>query len=83
MIVCGLALGEMEGKVMKYRRLNTDFVKTDPFTGLFLAAFGVHGPEVLQLQRQMDPDDVSLLFCTACRLEQSLTTLTRMLPVFV
>lgn len=49
----------MEGKVMKYRRLNTDFVKTDPFTGLFLAAFGNHGPEVLQLQRQLDPDDVS------------------------
>lgn len=48
---------------MKYRRLKTDFVSTDPFTGLFLAAFGNHGPEMLQLQRQLDPDDVSLCPC--------------------
>ena len=51
----------MEGKVMKYRRLDTDFVTTDPFTGLFLGAFGNQGPEVLQLRRQTDPDDVSTL----------------------
>ncbi len=43
---------------MKYRRLNTDFVSTDPFTGLYLAAFGSHGPEVLQLQREPDAVDV-------------------------
>lgn len=52
--------GEEEGslKTMKYRRLNTDFVSTDPFTGLYLAAFGSHGPEVLQLQREPDAVDV-------------------------
>ncbi len=52
--------GEGEGslKTMKYRRLNTDFVSTDPFTGLYLAAFGSHGPEVLQLQREPDAVDV-------------------------
>lgn len=44
---------------MRYRRLNTDFVSTDPFTGLYLAAFGSHGPEVLQLSREPDPHDVS------------------------
>ena len=43
---------------MKYRRLDTSFVSTDPFTGLYLAAFGSHGPEVLQLQREQDPIDV-------------------------
>ena len=53
--------GEVEGalKTMKYRRLNTDFVSTDPFTGLYLAAFGSHGPEVLQLRREPDAVDVS------------------------
>ena len=44
---------------MRYRRLNTEFVSTDPFTGLYLAAFGSHGPEVLQLSREPDPHDVS------------------------
>ena len=44
---------------MRYRRLDTDFVSTDPFTGLYLAAFGSHGPEVLQLSREPDPHDVS------------------------
>lgn len=44
---------------MRYRRLNTNFVSTDPFTGLYLAAFGSHGPEILQLCREPDPVDVS------------------------
>ena len=51
--------GEDSLKTMRYRRLNTEFVSTDPFTGLYLAAFGSHGPEVLQLSREPDPHDVS------------------------
>ena len=46
-------------KTMRYRRLTTDFASTDPFTGLYLAAFGSSGPEVLQLRREPDPVDVS------------------------
>ena len=54
---------------MKYRRLNTEFVSTDPFTGLFLAAFGNQGPELLQLQRQVDSEDVSSSssLCACCK----------------
>ncbi len=48
---------------MKYRRLNTDYVSTDPFTGLYLAAFGSHGPDVLQLQREPDAVDVRSTPC--------------------
>lgn len=47
-------------KTMRYRRLHTNFVSTDPFTGLYLAAFGSHGPEVLQLSRQPDSVDDSV-----------------------
>ena len=50
---------------MKYRRLNTDFVGTDPFTGLYLAAFGGQGREVLQLKREPDDIDVSSTCCSA------------------
>ena len=46
-------------QTMRYRRLDTDFVSTDPFTGLYLAAFGSHGPEVLQLRREPDSVDVN------------------------
>lgn len=62
--------GEGEGglKTMKYRRLNTDFVSTDPFTGLYLAAFGSHGPEVLQLQREPDAVDDGVEWVTGTKL---------------
>ncbi|DBB05907.1 TPA: hypothetical protein ACH3X3_009907 [Trebouxia sp. C0006] len=62
--------GEEEGslKTMKYRRLNTDFVSTDPFTGLYLAAFGSHGPEVLQLQREPDAVDDGVEWVTGTKL---------------
>lgn len=64
------ASGEWEGslKTMKYRRLNTDFVSTDPFTGLYLAAFGSHGPEVLQLQREPDAVDDGVEWVTGTKL---------------
>lgn len=62
--------GEAEGalKTMKYRRLDTSFVSTDPFTGLYLAAFGSHGPEVLQLQREQDPIDDTVEWVTGTKL---------------
>ncbi|DBA90259.1 TPA: hypothetical protein ACH3X1_003551 [Trebouxia sp. C0004] len=64
------ASGEGEGslKTMKYRRLNTEFVRTDPFTGLYLAAFGSHGPEVLQLQREPDAVDDGVEWVTGTKL---------------
>ncbi|KAL0042671.1 hypothetical protein WJX79_007465 [Trebouxia sp. C0005] len=60
--------GEAALKTMKYRRLNTDFVSTDPFTGLYLAAFGSHGPEVLQLQREPDAVDDGVEWVTGTKL---------------
>ncbi len=59
--MCFIGEGEGALKTMKYRRLDIDFVSTDPFTGLYLAAFGSHGPEVLELRREADPVDVCLL----------------------
>ena len=73
--------GEAALKTMKYRRLNTDFVSTDPFTGLYLAAFGSHGPEVLQLQREPDAVDVrSPPACSVLALYWSLPALHSPLP---
>lgn len=34
-----------------YTKLNLDYVRTDPFSGLFLATFGQHGPELVQVSR--------------------------------
>jgi hypothetical protein len=34
-----------------YTRLRTDYPRTDPFSGLYLGAFGSVGAQALQLQR--------------------------------
>lgn len=34
-----------------FSRIPTDFAKTDPLCGLYLGAFGPHGPELLLLRR--------------------------------
>lgn len=36
---------------VSYRRLTQTFVQTDPLTGIFVGAFGPHGPEILQVSR--------------------------------
>lgn len=39
-----------EGQVC-FSRIKMDYAKTDPLCGLYLGAFGPHGPELLQLRR--------------------------------
>ncbi len=36
---------------MTYTRVRTDYPRTDPFSGLYLGAFGSVGAQALQLQR--------------------------------
>ncbi|KXZ56396.1 hypothetical protein GPECTOR_1g351 [Gonium pectorale] len=38
---------------ISYSRIPTDLPRTDPFCGLYLGAFGPHGPELIQLNRGM------------------------------
>lgn len=46
--------GSLQGPArVMYSRINTKQPKTDPFSGLYLGAFGPHGPELLQLSRGM------------------------------
>ncbi|KAL4425295.1 hypothetical protein ABPG75_009311 [Micractinium tetrahymenae] len=53
----GTALAErwaaMEGHT-HYQRLPLNFCKTDPFDGLYVGTFGPHGPELLQVSRQVE-----------------------------
>jgi len=44
-----------EGEVT-FSRIPTDHAKTDPFCGLYLGAFGPHGPELLLLRRSLWDD---------------------------
>ncbi|KAK9809054.1 hypothetical protein WJX72_008588 [[Myrmecia] bisecta] len=46
-----MAAGGLHGS-LRYTRIPTNFTKTDPFDGLYLGAFGPHGPELLQIGRQ-------------------------------
>ncbi|GFR41394.1 hypothetical protein Agub_g2035 [Astrephomene gubernaculifera] len=39
------------GACIAYTRIPTDLPRSDPFCGLYLGAFGPHGPELLQLSR--------------------------------
>ncbi len=50
MTVNNNSFGGLTGAV-NYTRILPNSVKTDPFAGLCLGAFGPHGPELLQLQR--------------------------------
>lgn len=44
---------------IQYSRIPTDLPRSDPFTGLYLGAFGPHGPELIQLNRtMMDGEEV-------------------------
>ncbi len=44
---------------IQYNRIPTDLPRSDPFTGLYLGAFGPHGPELIQLNRtMMDGEEV-------------------------
>ena len=36
-----------------YKRIQSDKVKTDPLSGLYLGSFGPHGPELLRLDRKI------------------------------
>lgn len=47
-----------------YRRLTPSGARTDPLSGLFLGAFGMHGPELLQLSRGLDEEGEEMVFCT-------------------
>lgn len=47
-----------------YRRLAPSGARTDPLSGLFLGAFGMHGPELLQLSRGLDEEGEEMVFCT-------------------
>ncbi|GIL43379.1 hypothetical protein Vafri_1149 [Volvox africanus] len=38
---------------ISYTRIPTDLPRSDPFCGLYLGAFGPHGPELIQLNRTM------------------------------
>ncbi|EFJ44752.1 hypothetical protein VOLCADRAFT_106212 [Volvox carteri f. nagariensis] len=38
---------------ISYARIPTDLPRSDPFCGLYLGAFGPHGPELIQLSRTM------------------------------
>ncbi|KAI7835685.1 hypothetical protein COHA_010424 [Chlorella ohadii] len=44
----------LEGQTTYQRVRLGSFVKTDPFNGLYLGTFGPHGPELLQVARQME-----------------------------
>jgi len=48
--VRGARAAGLEGTVT-YTRLRTDYPRTDPFSGLYLGAFGSVGAQALQLQR--------------------------------
>ena len=39
------------GSRTTFRRLNTSYPSTDPFSGLYVGTYGPHGPEVVQIQR--------------------------------
>lgn len=50
-------LSSPPSKTYRYTRIPHDPAsRTDPFTGVYLGAFGPHGPELLQLQRIVDSD---------------------------
>jgi len=39
------------GSRTMFRRLNTSYPSTDPFSGLYVGTYGPHGPEVVQIRR--------------------------------
>lgn len=57
------ASGEVQGNVM-YTRLPVGLPRTDPFHGLYLGAFGPHGPELLYLNRDQDEDGSECVVAT-------------------
>lgn len=52
----------MSGGKVRYQRLATTGVRTDPLTGLYLGAFGSHGPELLQLSRGTWQDGEEMVY---------------------
>lgn len=49
---------------MSYSRIEPPACKTDAFSGLYLGAFGPHGPELLRLQRGRSEDGEELVIGT-------------------
>ncbi len=47
-----------------YSRLVSSGVRTDPLSGLFIGAFGMHGPELLSLARGVDEEGEEMVFAT-------------------
>jgi hypothetical protein len=44
----------LEGRTTYERLRLSNFVKTDPFSGLYVGSYGPHGPELLQVCRQVE-----------------------------
>uniref|UniRef100_A0A061RFB5 Protein executer chloroplastic-like n=1 Tax=Tetraselmis sp. GSL018 TaxID=582737 RepID=A0A061RFB5_9CHLO len=51
-----LSITRAQAEPSTYMRLDTEAVPTDPFSGLYLGAFGPHGPELIRFSRTVGED---------------------------